>query len=82
VCLRRACYHEQAGGAPVEAMDDPRATRILPSVLFVGGLIGALTAGGGVGARLQLGRGGFFGFDLGWSPDAGLTFTTAVSLAY
>jgi len=41
-----------------------------------------LHAGGGVGTRLQVGRGGFFGFDLGWSPDAHLTFTTAVSLAY
>jgi outer membrane protein assembly factor BamA len=41
-----------------------------------------LHAGGGVGTRLQVGRGGFFGFDFGWSPDAGLSFTTAVSLAY
>ncbi len=38
--------------------------------------------GGGVGARLQVGRRGFFGFDLGWSPDAGLDFTTAMTLAY
>jgi hypothetical protein len=41
-----------------------------------------LHAGGGVGTRLQVGRGSFFGFDLGWSPDAHLTFATAVSLAY
>jgi Omp85 superfamily domain len=41
-----------------------------------------LHAGGGVGARLQLGRGSLFGFDLGWSPDAHLNFTTALSLAY
>lgn len=41
-----------------------------------------LHAGGGAGTRLQVGRGGFFGFDLGWSPDAGVTFFTAVSLAY
>jgi hypothetical protein len=41
-----------------------------------------LHPGGGVGALLQVGRGGFFGFDFGWSPDAHLTFTTAVSLAY
>jgi len=41
-----------------------------------------LHAGGGVGTRLQVGRGGFFGFDLGWSPDAHLNFTTAASLAY
>ena len=41
-----------------------------------------LHAGGGVGTLLQLGRGGFYGFDLGWSPDAHLNFTTAVSLAY
>jgi hypothetical protein len=41
-----------------------------------------LHAGGGVGARLQIGRGGFFGFDLGWSPDAHLNFTTALSMAY
>jgi len=44
--------------------------------------VSRLHAGGGVGTRLQVGRGGFFGFDLGWSPDAGLNFTTAVSLAY
>jgi hypothetical protein len=41
-----------------------------------------LHAGGGVGVRLQVGRGGCFGFDLGWSPDAHVTFTTAASLAY
>ena len=41
-----------------------------------------LHAGGGVGTRIQVGRGGFFGFDVGWSPDAHLTFTTALSLAY
>ncbi len=41
-----------------------------------------LHAGGGVGTRLQIGRGGFFGFDVGWSPDAHFTFTTALSLAY
>jgi hypothetical protein len=41
-----------------------------------------LHAGGGVGTRLQIGRGGFFGFDLGWSPDAHVNFTTALSLAY
>ena len=41
-----------------------------------------LHAGGGVGTRLQVGRGGFFGFDVGWSPDAGITFATAISLAY
>ncbi len=41
-----------------------------------------LHPGGGVGTRLQIGRGGLFGFDLGWSPDAHLDFTTALSLAY
>ena len=41
-----------------------------------------LHPGGGVGTRLQIGRGGIFGFDLGWSPDAHLDFTTALSLAY
>lgn len=37
---------------------------------------------GGVGARFQIGRRGFFGFDFGWNPDAGLDFTTALTLAY
>ena len=41
-----------------------------------------LHPGGGVGTRLQIGRGSLFGFDLGWSPDAHLDFTTALSLAY
>ncbi len=41
-----------------------------------------LHAGGGVGTRLQVGRAGFFGFDLGWSPDAHFNFATALSLAY
>jgi len=41
-----------------------------------------LHAGGGVGTLLQIGRGTFFGFDVGWSPDAHLTFTTALSMAY
>ncbi|MGD0483033.1 MAG: BamA/TamA family outer membrane protein [Gemmatimonadales bacterium] len=41
-----------------------------------------LHAGGGVGALLQIGRGTFFGFDVGWSPDAHVSFTTALSLAY
>jgi hypothetical protein len=41
-----------------------------------------LHAGGGVGTLLQIGRGTFFGFDVCWSPDAHLTFTTAFSLAY
>jgi hypothetical protein len=41
-----------------------------------------LHAVGGVGTMLQIGRGTFFGFDVGWSPDAHFTFTTALSLAY
>ena len=41
-----------------------------------------LHAGGGVGTRVQIGRGGIFGFDLGWSPGAHLNFTTALSMAY
>ena len=41
-----------------------------------------LHTGYGVGARLQVGRGGIFGFDLGWSPDAHIDFQTAVSMAY
>ena len=41
-----------------------------------------LHAGYGVGARIQVGRSGLFGLDVGWSPDAHINFTTAVTMAY
>ncbi len=39
-------------------------------------------AGGGVGMRFQIGRGGIFGFDVASSPDALVSFTTALQFAY
>ena len=41
-----------------------------------------LHTGYGVGTRLQVGRGGLFGLDIGWSPDAGMDFTTAVTFGF
>ena len=41
-----------------------------------------LHSGYGAGAIAQLGRASFFGFDLGWSPDAHLQFSIATTLGY
>ncbi|MEK7667224.1 MAG: BamA/TamA family outer membrane protein, partial [Gemmatimonadota bacterium] len=38
--------------------------------------------GYGMGARLQFSRGAIFGLDVGWSPDAGITFATAFSFGF
>jgi hypothetical protein len=41
-----------------------------------------LHSGYGTGAIAQLGRVSFFGFELGWSPDAHVQFNTTVTLGY
>ena len=41
-----------------------------------------LHTGYGVGAIGQFGRGGLFGLELGWSPDAHVQFGTTVTLGY
>ena len=41
-----------------------------------------LHTGYGVGTRIQVGRGGLFGLDIGWSPDARVNFTTAVTFGF
>jgi len=41
-----------------------------------------LHSGYGTGAIAQLGRGTFFGMELGYSPDAGVQFNTTVTLGY
>jgi len=41
-----------------------------------------LHSGYGVGAIAQFGRASFFGFEVGWSPDAHLQFGTTATLGY
>lgn len=41
-----------------------------------------LQGGAGVGTRLQYSKSGMFGFDLGYSRDAGIEFATAFQFAY
>ncbi len=44
--------------------------------------LGGLHGGVGGGFRLQYSKGGLFGIDLGWSPDARFEFATAFQFAY